>query len=131
MEKARPGKPTGLSRSQILERASHPPPGHRFLYVAKSRGRRPLPRSHYEKVAAVYLEALHDNQDPTQAVRDHFIISKSQAAKWIYRCRRPPLNLLDPTTRGRRAGGPGVVGETSERLRGTTTASAPIRGERK
>jgi hypothetical protein len=83
----------------------------------KPRGRRPLPRSHYENVAAVYRQALSDNQDPTQAVKEHFTISKSQAAKWIYRCRRYPLNLLDPTVRGRRAGGPEIVDETSKPIR--------------
>lgn len=65
---------------------------------AKPRGRRPLPRSHYEEVAKVYSDAIGD---PTQAVKEHWHVSKSQAAKWIYRCRREPLNLLPPTSRGR------------------------------
>jgi len=82
---------------RVLELTEPEPP--------KPRGRRPLPRSHYEEVAAVYREALRDNRDPTQAVKDYFIVSKSQAAKWIWRCRREPLNLLDPTVRGRAAGG--------------------------
>lgn len=66
--------------------------------VPKRRGRLPLPRPHYEEVARVY-EAAETN--PTQAVADHFVVSKGQAAKWVYRCRREPLNLLPPTHRGR------------------------------
>jgi hypothetical protein len=86
---------------RILEVTEPPAP--------KPKGRRPLPRSHYEEVARVYLGALADRREPTRAVKDYWAVSKSQAAKWIYRCRRPPLNLLDPTDRGRPAGGPELV----------------------
>jgi len=67
-------------------------------------GRPSLPVSHYQEVAAIYLAALRDYRDPIQAVMAEKFVSKSQAAKWVYRCRRPPLNLLDPTRRGRAAG---------------------------
>ncbi len=60
--------------------------------------------SHYVEVAQVYTEALRNKVNPTTAVKDHFVVSKGQAAKWVYRCRRPPLNLLDATGRGRAAG---------------------------
>jgi hypothetical protein len=67
-------------------------------------GRPAWPASHYEAVAATYVEALGTGINPTTAVMDRFVVSKSTAAKWVYRCRRPPLNLLDPTVRGRAAG---------------------------
>jgi transposase len=35
---------------------------------------------------------------PTLAVEEHFVVSKSTAAKWVARCRR--LGLLPPTLRG-------------------------------
>jgi len=67
-------------------------------------GRPAWPTSHYEEVAIVYVEALRDGLNPTTTVMERFFVSKSTAAKWVYRCRRPPLNLLDPTVRGRAAG---------------------------
>ena len=67
-------------------------------------GRPALSGAHYADVAAVYTDALRNGADPTDSVRQHFNVSKSNAAKWIYRCRRPPLNLLEPTVRGRPAG---------------------------
>lgn len=67
-------------------------------------GRPAWPASHYEEVATVYVEALRDGLNPTTTVMERFFVSKSTAAKWVYRCRRPPLNLLDPTVRGRAAG---------------------------
>ncbi len=70
----------------------------------KKAGRPSLPVSHYVEVARVYTEALRHRVNPTKAVVDHFSVSKGQAAKWVYRCRRPPLSLLDSTVRGRAAG---------------------------
>lgn len=77
-------------------------------------GRRPLPRSHYVEVANVYRAALRRGENPTQAVMERWVVSKSQASKWIYRCRRPPLNLLDATSRGRPAAGT-PKGQSSKR----------------
>jgi hypothetical protein len=79
----------------------------RYLAVTapeKRTGRPSLPRAHYEEVARVYLDALNDGESPRLAVSEHFHVSESNAAKWIYRCRRDPLNLLAPTARGRSAG---------------------------
>ncbi len=70
----------------------------------KKAGRPPLPASHYTAVAAVYSEALRNGANPTTAVIDHFHVSKSQAAKWVYRCRREPYNLLGDTPQGRAGG---------------------------
>lgn len=67
-------------------------------------GRPAWPASHYAEVAGTYIAALAYGVNPTAAVMGRFHVSKSTAAKWIYRCRRPPLNLLDPTVRGRAAG---------------------------
>ncbi|HVB13543.1 MAG TPA: hypothetical protein VNH38_02155 [Candidatus Dormibacteraeota bacterium] len=67
-------------------------------------GRPAWPASHYAEVAGTYIAALSYGVNPTAAVMGRFHVSKSTAAKWIYRCRRPPLNLLAPTVRGRAAG---------------------------
>jgi hypothetical protein len=57
-------------------------------------------RAHFKEVADVYLQAVTQDAPPRLAVSEHFNITPSQAAKWIYRCRREPLNLLPPTSRG-------------------------------
>jgi len=51
-------------------------------------------------LATVFTEALRDGAHPTKAVMDKLFATKEQASKWVYRCRRPPLNLLAPTRRG-------------------------------
>jgi hypothetical protein len=89
----------------------------------KRAGRKPLPRSHYENVAGVYLAARRSGLDPIQAVMEHWFVSKSQAAKWVYRCRRDPLNLLPPTTRGVPAG---VLNPTTAK----TGAKRPGKGKK-
>ena len=74
----------------------------------KKAGRPAHPLEHYEEVAAIYIKALREGKPPkpTDAVQAYFNVSKGTAAKWVYRCRRPPLNLLAPTVRGRAAGTP-------------------------
>ncbi|HVC15443.1 MAG TPA: hypothetical protein VND62_11355 [Acidimicrobiales bacterium] len=101
------------------DRAAHPPPpGHDYFEqlatnedkVALSAhgkpGRRPhYGREHFEKVARVYSEALAAGYPPTAEVARKFNVSTSAAAKWVARCRRPPLGLLPPTTKGAARGG--------------------------
>ena len=70
----------------------------------KKAGRPSLPAAHYVEVAKVYTEALRNGANPRAAVKEHFHVSKSSAAKWVYRCRLAPLNLLAKTSPGRAAG---------------------------
>lgn len=70
----------------------------------KKAGRPALPVSHYVEVAEVYTEALRNGANPRAAVKEHFHVSKSSAAKWVHRCRLAPLNLLAKTSSGRAAG---------------------------
>jgi hypothetical protein len=89
----RPSSPERrTAANRVLELTKDQPP-------AKS-GRKPLPREHYVEVAKIYTEALRDGAHPTKAVMDKLFATKEQASKWVYRCRRPPLNLLAPTRRG-------------------------------
>lgn len=69
------------------------------------RGRPPLyGREHFERVAAVYNEALRSGaMPPLGAVARAWTVSESTAAKWVSRCRRT-FGLLPPTTPGRAAG---------------------------
>lgn len=61
-------------------------------------------RKHFKKVVDTYRRAWRGAGKPTQAVADEFDVPYSTAAKWVARCRRPPLNLLGSTQR-RQAGG--------------------------
>lgn len=55
--------------------------------------------THFAQVAEVYIEAARAGQHPTAAVREHFTVSRSAAAKWVARCR--DMGLLPPTERGK------------------------------
>lgn len=61
-------------------------------------GRPSLGDRHYKTVAVVYIEAGRVNEPPTNAVARYFKVSKSCAAKWIYRSRQK--GFLPSTTRG-------------------------------
>jgi hypothetical protein len=67
----------------------------------KQPGPKPKNREHYEEAARVYLAAP---RNPTQAVREHFHVSESTAAKYVNGARQ--RGLIAPTTRGRRSGRP-------------------------
>lgn len=54
---------------------------------------------HFRQVAEVYRAALDDRGNPTQAVKDHFRVSESTAAKWVSHARNQ-LELLPPTRPG-------------------------------
>lgn len=60
-------------------------------------------RDHFVDVASTYATAHSRGQSPTQAVADRWKISRSTAAKWVYRARNEH-RLLAPTTRGKPAG---------------------------
>lgn len=62
-----------------------------------------------EQVADVYRRAWGNNENPTQAVADHFVISPSAAAKRVARARA--AGLLPPTSRGRATAAPTPDGE--------------------
>jgi len=85
---------------RVLELTDEVTPGK------KRAGRPALPFSHYQAVADTYTAALESGLNPTNAVRERFVVTKSCASKWIYRCRRAPYNLLEPTDQGRAAGNP-------------------------
>ena len=60
----------------------------------KRGGRPPLyDREHFVEVARVYREAK-DRRRPTEAVAEHFGVSKSAAAKWIARASIAEFRLL-------------------------------------
>jgi hypothetical protein len=64
-------------------------------------------RSHYVQVARVYLEAWQAGRKPTQAVADHFGVTRSAAAKWVVKARSDELGLLTPAEHGRSGARPG------------------------
>ncbi|MGH2462706.1 MAG: hypothetical protein ACRDFZ_03660 [Candidatus Limnocylindria bacterium] len=54
---------------------------------------------HFAEVATIYQrEAVLGNR-PTQAVANHFVVSKSAAAKWVARART--MGLLPPARKGK------------------------------
>lgn len=57
---------------------------------------------HFREVADVYTRAMADGFPPTTAVRTHWNVSKSTAAKWVARCRDD--GLLPKTSRGKARG---------------------------
>ena len=63
------------------------------------RGRKGHPPEHFVEVAAVYRDAYRFRRPPTQAVADHWTVSKSTAAKWVAKAR--DRGLLPPTSRGK------------------------------
>lgn len=71
---------------------------------AKKAGRKPTPREDFERVAEIYNKALLRGASPIQTIVKEWPTNKSTAAKWVWKCRRPPLNLLPPTRRGVRRG---------------------------
>jgi hypothetical protein len=85
------------SRDELVERAR--------IYAADKRGgrgRKGLPVEHYEEVAQVYREeyaTAEGRPKPTEAVRRHFNVGKSSAAKKVARARE--LGLLGPARPGR------------------------------
>lgn len=70
----------------------------RLLGPPKSTGRpRKYGLSHFADVAAVYNEADRiPGTWPTKAVKEHFKVSPSLAAKWVSECRK--LGLVKPAT---------------------------------
>ena len=66
------------------------------------RGRKPLDPEKLMEAAGVYEAALLRGEHPTQAVADHFVMSRDTAAAWVSKARR--LGFLGPTTRGRAGG---------------------------
>jgi len=65
------------------------------------RGRR-YPPDHWRGVAAVYAAAYREGDNPTSAVKNHYSISQSTAAKWVARARTE--GYLGPTVKGRPGG---------------------------
>jgi hypothetical protein len=61
--------------------------------------RRTINRDLMEQVAKVYT-AARGLRNPTEKVADHFFVSHSTAARWVYQARREPWNTLPPTTKG-------------------------------
>jgi hypothetical protein len=62
---------------------------------ARRRGVPPLP-----EVAAVYTAAVQRRDNPTEAVRAHWVVSHSAAAKWVMRARKE--GHLPPAARRKR-----------------------------
>jgi hypothetical protein len=60
------------------------------------------PPEHFAEVANVYAKAWREGRPPVQAVEMWGGVSRSAAAKWVYRARQ--LGLLAPTTKGKPSG---------------------------
>lgn len=73
-------------------------------------------RAHYLEVAQTYLKAWQEEGNPTQAVADHFGVSRSAAAKWVAKARSAELQLLSPAAHGKSGAAPGS-GMSEEELR--------------
>lgn len=58
---------------------THPP-------RSRSSGR--LPDAHYQEVAAIWLTAWWHDHWPTTAVRDHYGVNYTTAARWVKRARQ-------------------------------------------
>lgn len=54
---------------------------------------------HFVKVATIYQREAFLGRKPTQAVAEHFVVSKSAAAKWVARAR--VMGLLPPARKGK------------------------------
>lgn len=86
---------------------------------------------HYEAVAKVYAEAHANRHHPTQAVQEHYSVSKSQAAKWVAAARRK--GFLAPTRQGVPAG-PAARSNKASATRRTKKGTTQVKrstGERK
>ncbi len=55
--------------------------------------------AHFAEVAVIYREEAMRGNKPTQAVADHFVVSKSAAAKWVARART--MGLLPAAQKGK------------------------------
>lgn len=63
-------------------------------------GRKGYPRSHYEKIARLYLKLrAQGSANPTKAIADELDYNRNTVAGWIRRCRE--LDLLPPARHGR------------------------------
>jgi hypothetical protein len=60
------------------------------------------PPEHFAEVADEYAKAWREGRPPVQAVAAWGGVSRSAAAKWVYRARQ--LGLLAPTTKGKPSG---------------------------
>jgi hypothetical protein len=88
------------TRSELLKRADELRTAAR---ASKRGGRTPLyGPDHYAKVAGVYTAAFAAGLAPTSAVADRWLISRSQAAKWVAHARK--LEFLPATVRGKAKG---------------------------
>jgi hypothetical protein len=81
------------------------------------RMRRPGPQRkyddrHYAEVARVYLAAFQENRSPTRAVAQHFGVSQSMAAKFVWKARSKEYGLLAPTSSGLPSGAPASSSRT-------------------
>ncbi len=89
------------ARRQTVERM----PGDSVDMRKARSGRTRLDKTHFENVAAVYVNAHKTSKSPTKEVAEVFKVSKSTAAKWVGRARHdfdPPL--LGPTAKGKAGG---------------------------
>lgn len=81
-------------------------------------------RGHFVEVAWIYLKAWQAGRvNPTQAVSDHFGVSRTAAGKWVARARSEEFQLLTQAEHGRSGAqaGPGLI---------AAKASTPSRGGR-
>lgn len=96
-------------QQKMLKRLRRAAPGHEKAIDARLAewerqrsvrpGRKGYGADHYSKVAEIYREAAALGNAPTRAVAEHFVVSKSAAAKWVARARG--IGLLPPTQRGK------------------------------
>lgn len=79
------------------------------FFTEEREGRVGAPRryrlDHFIEVAEVYLAAWQSGDKPTQAVADHFGVTRTAAAKWVARCR--DVQLLSSAEHGRGGADPG------------------------
>jgi hypothetical protein len=86
------------------------------------------PPEHFAEVADEYAKAWREGRPPVQAVAAWGGVSRSAAAKWVYRARQ--LGLLAPTTKGRPSGRI-VHGRASFAGSGEMKAKATVRKSKK
>jgi hypothetical protein len=95
-----------VAKSKQLQReapAAWAPISRKLEQLAQSRrGPRASSSAFYTDVAAVYRQAITENQSPTKAVAERWSVTRTLAATWVHRARK--AGQLSETSQGQARG---------------------------